>query len=119
MRISYKSCRNLDGGMLYHKESKENRDELLFMQADNLGSIRRIYGKTGSTVFEATYDAWGQRTVTKDSIDFRRGYTGHEHLAEFGLINMNGRLYLPLWLFGEYELQIVRGNYIFYTYIEI
>ena len=24
----------------------------LFMQTDNLGSIRRIYGKTGSTVFE-------------------------------------------------------------------
>ena len=42
----------LDGGMLYHKESKENRDELLFMQTDNLGSIRRIYGKTGATVFE-------------------------------------------------------------------
>lgn len=61
MRISYKSCRNLDGGMLYHKESKENRDELLFMQADTLGSIRRIYGKTGATVFEATYDAWGAK----------------------------------------------------------
>jgi len=86
----------LDGGMLYHKESKENRDELLFMQTDNLGSIRRIYGKTGSTVFEATYDAWGQRTVVKDSINFRRGYTGHEHLPEYGLINMNGRLYDPL-----------------------
>ena len=86
----------LDGGVLYHKESRENRDELLFMQADNLGSIRRIYGKTGSTVFEATYDAWGQRTVVKDSINFRRGYTGHEHLPEYGLINMNGRLYDPL-----------------------
>ena len=86
----------LDGGVLYHKESRENRDELLFMQADNLGSIRRIYGKAGATVFEATYDAWGLRTVIKDSIDFRRGYTGHEHLAEFGLINMNGRLYDPL-----------------------
>jgi len=24
-----------------------------------------------------------------------RGYTGHEHLAEFGLINMNGRMYDP------------------------
>ena len=66
------------------------------MQTDNLGSIRRIYGKTGATVFEATYDAWGQRTVVKDSIDFRRGYTGHEHLPEYGLINMNGRLYDPL-----------------------
>jgi RHS repeat-associated protein len=25
-----------------------------------------------------------------------RGYTGHEHLPEFGLINMNGRMYDPL-----------------------
>ncbi|NCA86836.1 MAG: RHS repeat-associated core domain-containing protein, partial [Clostridia bacterium] len=27
---------------------------------------------------------------------FARGYTGHEHLDEFGLINMNGRMYDPL-----------------------
>jgi RHS repeat-associated protein len=27
---------------------------------------------------------------------FDRGYTGHEHLSEFGLINMNGRVYDPL-----------------------
>jgi len=26
---------------------------------------------------------------------FDRGYTGHEHMAGFGLINMNGRLYDP------------------------
>jgi RHS repeat-associated protein len=24
-----------------------------------------------------------------------RGYTGYEHMPEFGLINMNGRLYDP------------------------
>ena len=28
-------------------------------------------------------------------------------------------LYLPLWLFGEYELQIVRGTLCFYTYIDV
>lgn len=27
---------------------------------------------------------------------FDRGYTGHEHLPEFGLINMNGRVYDPI-----------------------
>jgi RHS repeat-associated protein len=26
---------------------------------------------------------------------FTRGYTGHEHLDDFGLINMNGRVYDP------------------------
>ena len=25
-----------------------------------------------------------------------RGYTGHEHLAVFGLVNMNARLYDPI-----------------------
>ncbi|MDR3218746.1 MAG: hypothetical protein LBU22_07160 [Dysgonamonadaceae bacterium] len=26
-----------------------------------------------------------------------RGYTGHEHLTQFGLVNMNARLYNPAW----------------------
>jgi RHS repeat-associated protein len=35
-------------------------------------------------------------TQTYESLMFDRGYTGHEHLTEFGLINMNGRVYDPL-----------------------
>lgn len=31
-----------------------------------------------------------------DTPMFDRGYTGHEHLAAFGLINMNGRMYDPV-----------------------
>jgi RHS repeat-associated protein len=46
-------------------------------------------------VFAATYDAWGKRTVTNNTFAFHRGFTGHEHLPEFDLINMNGRLYDP------------------------
>jgi RHS repeat-associated protein len=49
----------------------------------------------GTEVFKASYDAWGKQTVTLNTIGFHRGYTGHEHLPEFGLINMNGRLYDP------------------------
>ncbi|GHV72559.1 hypothetical protein FACS1894201_02480 [Bacteroidia bacterium] len=60
------------------------------------------------------YDAWGRRykygignvqiyfdtnTTLRDGANllalFTRGYTGHEHLDMFGLINMNGRLYDP------------------------
>ncbi len=35
--------------------------------------------------------------VARDSRGFesRRGYTGHEMMGEFGLVNMNGRLYDP------------------------
>ena len=40
------------------------------------------------------YDAWGQ--PGSGAWHFSRGYTGHEHLPEFGLINMNGRMYDPL-----------------------
>lgn len=38
----------------------------------------------------------GKKLCFLNSIGFRRGYTGHEMLPEFGLINMNGRMYDPL-----------------------
>jgi len=54
-------------------------------------------------VEELSYDAWGQlrnpanQTVytqgNEPSLFLGRGYTGHEHLIQFGLINMNARLY--------------------------
>ena len=37
----------------------------------------------------------GNQTITRNDIGFHRGYTGHEMLPVFGLINMNGRLYDP------------------------
>ena len=42
-----------------------------------------------------------------------------EEEDEYTTIINSQILYLPLWLFGEYELQIVRGRFLFYTYIEI
>jgi RHS repeat-associated protein len=54
---------------------------------------------------ELSYDAWGrlrnpatQVAYAPDSepvLFLGRGYTGHEHLPWFGLINMNARLYDP------------------------
>lgn len=52
---------------------------------------------------ERSYDAWGRprhpgdwsyNNLPADILD--RGFTGHEHLEMFGLINMNGRLYDPM-----------------------
>ena len=63
---------------------------------DNLGSYLQLIDNTGASVFEAQYDAWGRQEFTKNNVGFHRGYTGHEMLPEFGLINMNGRLYDPL-----------------------
>jgi RHS repeat-associated protein len=70
---------------------------------DHLGTITHL--KNGSTIYEYSFDAWGRRrdkdnwsyTLSGEPALFaNRGFTGHEHLTEFGLINMNGRLYDPL-----------------------
>lgn len=68
---------------------------------DHLGSITRIMGQQ-----ELSYDAWGRlrnpstyepyTPGSEPSLYLGRGYCGHEYLPEFGLINMNARLYDPL-----------------------
>ncbi|SEA66463.1 RHS repeat-associated core domain-containing protein [Segatella bryantii] len=63
---------------------------------DNLGSILCVMDENGTKVFDASYDAWGRQTVTLNTIGLHRGYTGHEMLMEFDIINMNGRLYDPI-----------------------
>ena len=57
----------------------------------------------GAVEQELSYDAWGNlRDPETWCVDasitpmFDRGYTGHEHLNGFGLINMNGRMYDPV-----------------------
>ena len=85
----------LDGGAIYVMESGKP-DKLLFACTDNLGSIVKLVDDSGASVFNAKYDVWGYQTVTKNQIGFHRGYTGHEMLPEFCLINMNGRMYDPV-----------------------
>ena len=84
----------LDGNAIVIKENGEFKNFLAF--TDNIGSILSVIDEEGRRVFDASYDAWGRQTVTKNEIGLRRGYTGHEMLNEFGIINMNGRLYDPL-----------------------
>jgi RHS repeat-associated protein len=69
-----------------------------YVHPDHLGSLTLITDATGGTVQKCSFDAWGKRTfIMKDpSLVFDRGFTGHEHLDEFGLINMNGRMYDPI-----------------------
>ena len=84
----------LGNGLLYYKE-KGDQGKLLYIFTDAQGSITDIFDADGNSVFQAEYDPWGNMTVTKNDIGFIRGYTGHEMLPEFGLINMNGRMYDP------------------------
>jgi RHS repeat-associated protein len=86
----------LDGGVIYVLNDGASVGSFYYTFTDHLGSITRIYNKNGTKVFSAEYDAWGNQTITLDILDFHRGYTGHEMLPEFNLINMNGRLYDPV-----------------------
>ncbi|MBW8333124.1 MAG: FG-GAP-like repeat-containing protein [Prolixibacteraceae bacterium] len=79
---------------------------IYYVLRDYLGSITHAVKSTDLTYREYSFDAWGRRrsaddwNYTLDASDQTlfagRGFTGHEHLPEFGLINMNGRLYDPL-----------------------
>ncbi|OFX58077.1 MAG: hypothetical protein A2046_16560 [Bacteroidetes bacterium GWA2_30_7] len=79
-----------------------------YTYTDYLGSILAITDESGNIEEKLSYDAWGRRRNPLDwslipafDDDFTstitdRGFTGHEHLDAFGLINMNGRLYDPV-----------------------
>jgi len=70
---------------------------------DYMGSITHIATKTGSLVAEYSYDPWGwmrmpsllsnYSTGSEPALLLGHGFCGHEHLPDFGLINMNARLY--------------------------
>ena len=73
---------------------------------DYLGSITHIVTADGTLLAEYSYDPWGRlrdpetheiyAPGTEPALYLGRGFTGHEHLPWFGLINMNARLYDPL-----------------------
>ena len=73
---------------------------------DYLGSITNIATTSGTSVATYSYDAWGRMrdpetltpyaSTSQPSLLLGRGYCGHEHLANFGLVNMNARLYDPV-----------------------
>lgn len=77
-------------------------DEYHYLHRDYLGSILAITDADGDLKEQRQFGAWG--TVDKfldsgagtvfghDSL-LGRGYTGHEHFFEVGLIHMNGRMY--------------------------
>lgn len=69
----------------------------------NTNDITRVTNADGTLKQKLSYDAWGRlrnpdthvayAPGTEPALFLGRGYTGHEHLPQFGLINMNARLY--------------------------
>jgi RHS repeat-associated protein len=76
-----------------------------YLLHDNLGSITHVVDASNNAVLaEYSFDAWGRRRnpvnwsydlAGQPDLFAGRGFTGHETMTEFGLINMNGRLYDP------------------------
>lgn len=94
------------GGMLVAMYVIEDSiGQYFYPHQDHLGSIIHITDENSEIVYTQSFDAWG-RTRNAEDLSYEniterpnwlwRGYTGHEHLDEFGLINMNGRLYDPV-----------------------
>ncbi len=84
----------IDGGILIIRQNDVFTPYLIL--ADEQGSILSILDESGSRVFSASYDEWGCQKAELNTIGLQRGYTGHEMMPEFGIINMNGRLYDPV-----------------------
>ena len=70
-----------------------------YVHRDHLGSVTALTKESDGSIIERySYDAWGMRrnpttwaaaTITAYE---PRGYTGHEHLDDIGVIHMNGRI---------------------------
>jgi len=83
--------------------SEGSADTLYHVLTDHLGSLTGIINEGNDSVQYFSYSAWG---VPRDADNWTdafegdlfcgRGFTSHEHLPEFNLINMNGRVYDPV-----------------------
>jgi RHS repeat-associated protein len=111
-------------GGVYIENSKDD-NEFYYTYTDNLGSLIALVNADGTVAEHYAYDPWGERLnpSNRTQADSRtawklaRGYTGHEHLDKFGVINMNGRVYDPLtaqFLSPDPYIQ-VPGNWLNYN----
>ena len=85
-------------------EMDRSNPNLYYIHKDHLGSYQSVTNNNGTLVDKYSFGPWGARRDTTDwsltnvptEFLFDRGFTGHEHLDEFNLINMNGRVYDPI-----------------------
>ena len=102
-----------DGLVAMHISDDNGRDEMKYVLTDYLGTIYAFVDDGAQSTEDALYysfNAWGERRelqaydvsltapLFSDPADYitSRGYTGHEHIDAFDLINLNGRAYDPV-----------------------
>ena len=90
---------------------QRGRSGLEFWHKDQLGSLIATTDHAGNVTARYAYDPFGERRyfntaydpygnlvvdwTTDGSPGIDRGFTGHEHLDDMGLVHINGRLYDP------------------------
>ncbi len=96
------------GSAILIQNSNSSTDSLLYSYSDAQGSLIALTDQNGNILSRTVngittevgrfaYDPWGARRNpenwtekdTRTSFLLNRGYTGHEHLDAFGIINMN------------------------------
>ncbi|MDP2722754.1 MAG: RHS repeat-associated core domain-containing protein [Bacteroidales bacterium] len=93
-----------DGLFAIYVIDQAGKASMNYIHKDYQGSFETITNHKGEVVERLSFDPWGRRRNATDwtfnnvseTYTFDRGYTGHEHLEVFGLINMNGRMYDPM-----------------------
>jgi RHS repeat-associated protein len=100
----YKNYITAAGGVIGVFVQESTGSQMRYYHKDYQGSVIAI--TSGQSVLESlSYEAFGERRYPNGTAQDRdspiigittsRGYTGHEHLDEFNLIHMNGRIYDP------------------------
>ena len=81
---------------------------LHYLHRDHLGSVDAVTDASGAVVERLSYDAFGKRRTASGDDAWTdpalaiagsataRGFGGYAHLDEFGLVDMDGRLYDPV-----------------------
>jgi RHS repeat-associated protein len=90
-------------GIVAMLEREAGHDSIYYVHKDHLGSFDVITDQNGVVVQRNSFNPWGRRRNPAnwtyenipDVMFTSRGFTGHEHLNQFNLINMDGRVYDP------------------------
>ncbi|WP_072682471.1 FG-GAP-like repeat-containing protein [Arcobacter sp. LA11] len=111
--------------------NKSDQYSAKFLHYDNLGSVDTITDNLGVVVERRAYKPFGKQLnldkfgneVQTTSPTTNRGFTGHEHINEVGLIHMNGRVYDPTiarFLSADPHIQDSKDtqSYNRYTYVK-
>lgn len=95
-----------DRAVAIHESSSTHGQKMLYLHRDHLGSVQAYSDASGNLVQKLSYDAWGRRRdpatweyydrIADAHAENPWGFTGHEHLDMFEMVNMDGRMYDPV-----------------------